>query len=205
MRRHVLFASLAAATLGVLIGLARGGSLARLAQLQVRLPWLAGLAWLVQVLLFASPLAPALQPWEISIYLASVALLGALIVANRALPGVALFGTGLLLNAAVMAANGGYMPVSEAALTSAGSGAELETLRGGGAVQKSVLMRTDSPLWFLGDVLPVPPVGKVYSVGDLVAAAGLVLTVADGMLSSTSGGTCTTGPGSGGPSPPARS
>jgi hypothetical protein len=47
--------------------------------------------------------------------------------------------------------------------------------------QKAVLMSADSRLWFLGDVMPVPPVGKVYSPGDLVAAVGVWLIVVQGM------------------------
>jgi Family of unknown function (DUF5317) len=181
MQPRVLFATVTAATLGGLIGLARGGSLARLAQLEIRLPWLAGLAWFVQVALFVSPLAPVLQPWEIAIYLATVVLLGIVIVANRALPGVALFGIGLLLNAATIAANGGYMPVAESALRAAGDTSNLAALQAGDRVQKARLMRSDSGLWFLGDVLPFPPIGKVYSLGDVVAAAGVLLIVVQGM------------------------
>ncbi|HYY88401.1 MAG TPA: DUF5317 family protein, partial [Chloroflexota bacterium] len=136
----MLFATLTAATLGVVIGMARGGSLARLAQLEVRLPWLALLAWLMQVALFVSPLGSVLQPWEPAIYLATVGAVAIVILANRALPGVALFGIGLLLNAAVTAANGGYMPVAEAALVSVGNTGELDSLRRQGHVQKATLM-----------------------------------------------------------------
>jgi hypothetical protein len=42
-------------------------------------------------------------------------------------------------------------------------------------------MSADSRLWFLGDVMPVPPVGKVYSPGDLVAAVGVWLIIVQGM------------------------
>jgi hypothetical protein len=181
MRPGVLIATVTAATLGGLIGLARGGSLARLAQLEVRLPWLAGLAWLFQVALFVSPLSAALQPWEIAIYLLSVMLLGIVVVANRALPGVALFGVGLVLNAATILANGGYMPVSEAALQAVGDTQSLQVLQRGEARQKAILMNSESPLWMLGDVLPVPPAGKVYSLGDLTAAVGVLLIVVQGM------------------------
>jgi hypothetical protein len=204
--RRVLFATLTAATLGVVIGMARGGSLARLAQLEVRLPWLALLAWLMQVALFVSPLGSVLQPWEPAIYLATVGAVAIVILANRALPGVALFGIGLLLNAAVTAANGGYMPVAEAALVSVGNTGELDSLRRQGHVQKATLMRPESPLWVLGDVLPVPPLGKVYSLGDVVAALGVVLVITQAMGSRpTSAGTCTTDPGSAERRPPARS
>lgn len=177
----VLFATIAAVALGLLIGLVRGGSVARLAQLRVRLAWLAGLAWGVQVVLFSSPLAVSLDRWAAAIHLASIVLVGIVIVANRSMPGVALFGLGLLLNAVVITANGGFMPVSEAALAAVGNEARSEALDRGERAQKSVLMRPDSPLWVLGDVLPVPPVKRVYSIGDLVAAVGALLMVSQGM------------------------
>jgi len=73
------------------------------------------------------------------------------------------------------------MPVSAAAVIANGDSANLTALESGQHVQKAVLMRADSPLWFLGDLVPVPPIKKVYSVGDLVAALGALLMVAQGM------------------------
>jgi hypothetical protein len=142
---------------------------------------LAGLAWLIQVVLFASPVAGVLEPWAAAIHVASIVLVALVLVVNWALPGMALFGLGLLLNAAVIGANGGFMPVSEAALVAAGNGASIEPLARGERIQKAILMRPDSPLWLLGDVLPVAPLGKVYSAGDLLAAAGALLLVIQAM------------------------
>jgi hypothetical protein len=181
MPRPVLYATVGAVVIGLLVGVVRGGSIARLAQLPVRLAWLAGLAWLIQVVLFTSPLGASLDRWAAAIHLASIVLVGIVIVANRAMPGVALFGLGLLLNAVVITANGGFMPVSDAALAAVGNDVRSEVLERGERTQKSVLMRPDSPLWVLGDVLPVPPLKKVYSIGDLVAAVGAALMVSQGM------------------------
>jgi hypothetical protein len=181
MRPPVLFATVAAVLLGVVVGFVRGGSLGRLAHLNVRLAWLAGVAWMVQVVLFASPLADGLAQWAPAIHLASIGLVGVVIVANRAVPGAALFAVGLMMNAAVIGANGGFMPVSEAALEAAGNGASSGALERGEHIQKAVLMRPDSPLWVLGDVFPFRPIGKVYSVGDVVAAIGALLLVSQGM------------------------
>lgn len=177
----MLFLTVAAAAAGGLVGLARGGRVERLASLPITWPWLALAAWLLQVVLFISPAAPSLDPWAVPLYAASMLVVGVVIVANRALPGLALLGLGLLLNAAVVVANGGFMPVADAALEAVGSGATAEALRGGERLQKSVLMRPETRLQPLGDVIPLPPLGKVYSVGDLVAAAGVFLLVAGGM------------------------
>jgi hypothetical protein len=185
---RMLFATAAAVSFGILIGFLRGGNLTRLAQLPVRLFWLGGLAWLLQVVLFASPLADRLDMWAAPIHLATVALVGAVIVANRALPGLALVGVGLLLNAVVYTANGGFMPVSENALLAIGNSASLDAMRSGERIQKAFLMRAESPLWFLGDVLPFSPFGKVYSVGDVIAAFGALVVVVQGMGSKAQSG-----------------
>ena len=179
--RRVFIATAAAACAGVLVGLLRGGRIERLAQLQIRLGLVAGLAWLVQVILFVSPLASAIDSWAAPVHLASIALLALVILANRALPGVALLGVGLLLNASVYAANGGFMPVSETALVASGNAASVQPMSGGARFQKTILQQPDTPLWYLGDVLPLPVVGKIYSVGDVVAAVGLFVLIVGGM------------------------
>jgi uncharacterized protein DUF5317 len=177
----VLFATITAVLAGGIIGVVRGGSFIRLSHLEIRLAWLAGLAWLLQVAVFASPLTGMLDAWVVAIHLVSIVMVAIVIVANRAIPGVAVFGVGLLLNALVISANGGFMPVSAAAISANGDTANLAALEGGEHVQKAVLMRADSPFWFLGDLAPVPPIKKVYSPGDLVAALGAVLMVVQGM------------------------
>jgi len=179
----MLLATGVAVCAGALIGFARGGRLERLAYLPIRLAWLAALAWLVQVVLFVSPLADALDDWAAPIHLASIVLLAVVIFANRSLPGVMLLGLGLLLNATVYALNGGFMPVSEAALVASGNSASLAAMAGGAGFQKTFLEQPSTPLWFLGDVLPMPVAGKIYSIGDVVAVLGIFVLIEGGMLS----------------------
>ena len=69
----MLVATIVAACAGVLVGLLRGGRIEYLARLPIRLAWLAGLAWLIQVGLFVSPLAAALDAWAAPIHLATIA------------------------------------------------------------------------------------------------------------------------------------
>jgi hypothetical protein len=160
-----------AALLGALaLRLVRGDGLRHLPS--VRCAPLAGAAWLLQLLLFASPLAEPLAPYALAIHALSLLLLGGVVLANRHLPGVSLLALGLVLNVAVMSANAGFMPVAPGALLAAhGPASPLETTPGL-RQQKTFLMQSDTPLWFLGDVLPVPPLGKIYSLGDLVAGVG---------------------------------
>ena len=177
----MLVATIVAACAGVLVGLLRGGRIEYLARLPIRLAWLAGLAWLIQVGLFVSPLAAALDALAAPIHLATIVLLAAVILANRDLPGVAVLGLGLVLNACVYAANGGFMPVTESALLASGNVSAIEVMASGARYQKTILARPDTPLWFLGDILPLALVGKVYSVGDVVAALGLFALISGGM------------------------
>ncbi len=99
-------------------------------------------------------------------------------------PGLSIVGLGLLMNGAVYSFNGGFMPVAETALTMAGNQTAL-VLREGGRLQKTFLMQPDTPLRALGDVVPIAPVHKVYSPGDLVATMGVFVLVAAGMRTQT--------------------
>jgi hypothetical protein len=120
--------------------------------------------------------------------LATYAMLLAFVIVNRRIPGIALVGLGLALNAAVMAANGGLMPVAPETLARAGllhlasqptTGARLL------GAKDILLPREQTRLWCLGDALVIPlpaPLGAVVSVGDVVLAVGLcaVMTAAMG-------------------------
>jgi Family of unknown function (DUF5317) len=177
----MILATLVSCCAGIAVGYLRGGQLSQLAEVRIRLWWLAVAAWVVQVGLFVSPLGALLDVWAAQIHLLTIGLLAIVIVANRALPGLALLGIGLALNATVYAANGGFMPVSAAALEATGNTASLAVMAGGARYQKTVLQQPDSPLGFLGDVLPLPAAGRIYSVGDLVATLGMFVLVAGGM------------------------
>jgi Family of unknown function (DUF5317) len=89
---------------------------------------------------------------------------------NRRVPGLPLVGTGLALDALVLAVNGS-MPVSLAAAQRAGS--ELTAAELLASPSREVL--DDATLLpFLGDVLPFawPVAPQVVSVGDVLVAAG---------------------------------
>jgi hypothetical protein len=86
---------------------------------------------------------------------------------------------GVVLNLTVVGVNGG-MPVSRSALEASG---QMDTLRAlvhdGGA--KHHLERDDDVLVFLGDVIAVPPIHNVVSVGDVATYAGAAWLVIAGM------------------------
>ncbi len=95
--------------------------------------------------------------------LAGLLLVGLVAILNRALPGAWLIGLGSLLNAIVTLVNAG-MPVDPGALAAAGKPAPSDGLH--------VLIGSDTRLPFLADVLLVPVVNNIYSLGDVALAIG---------------------------------
>jgi hypothetical protein len=172
----------AAVIVGVVIGLLLGGSLASLAELHLRWWWLALIGLGLQLVPSAS--APAGQVnWLASALLAlSYLLLFIFLAINIRVAGVPLLALGIALNALAIGVNGG-MPVSDAALRSAYSTPQkyedtrIQLLEQG--APKHHLADADTRLRPITDIIGVgPPVAVVYSVGDLVAMAGIVWLLA---------------------------
>jgi hypothetical protein len=145
-----------------------GGRLGRLADVDLRLPGLALVGLLGQVVIIS--LFPDMPDWlATTIHFASYALVLAFIWLNRHLPGLWLVAVGGLSNLVVIAANGGVMPASEDALRTAGRSPTEEEFT------NSEVLR-DPQLLFLGDVLPMPswmPLANVFSIGDVLIAVGI--------------------------------
>ena len=110
----------------------------------------------------------AIEQWGIVVLCASYVLLAAFVTANRRLPGAMAIGAGLVLNLAVIVANGG-MPVSVDAARVAGiePGTYLRS-----AVKHRELL-PDMPLGLLGDVIPIPLLRTVVSIGDVILSVGI--------------------------------
>lgn len=160
---------------GVVAGLARGGKVTNIAQVDLRFAGFvfAGLGIQVIAELWAAFVDPGLRTRAgIPILMVSYALLIAFVVANRRLPGAILIAVGLALNLIVIAANGG-MPVSLSAAQAAGldpSGAGFLA-----TAVKHQVMDSQTLLWFLGDWIPVPLIRTVVSIGDMVLGMGIFL------------------------------
>jgi len=160
----------------LVISLLTGGRITRLAEVHLRHSYLIPLALGIQVMIFsawwhrqvgASLLSDAL-------YILSLALTAVFCALNWRVPGVLALGLGLMLNAAVILANGGHMPASLQALRIAGivdSREAFEAMR----ITNSSLIDATTPLWFLGDVFAVPkqaPLANVFSIGDVLIGVG---------------------------------
>jgi hypothetical protein len=164
---------------GILLGLALGGSLRALPSLRFRAAGLALAVVLAQRVVMYWPEADSWWPHFRAVVVSAsyVALVG-FSLANFSLVPMRLLAAGLGLNALVILANGGAMPVTREALTAARFHPGIEALHYGDPVPgtKDVLLpRGDTVLWPLSDVLVLPgpyPVGTTFSVGDVLIAAG---------------------------------
>ena len=165
-----------AVVIGVALGLVLGGRPMRLARLRFHWAPVIALGLLVQVALFSTPLGEAsgdAAPW---IYVASNGLVLAAVLRNVAIPGMALVALGGASNVVAIVANGGYMPVSPAALAAMGR-AEQAGYSNSKLVEGVVL----APLT---DVFAMPmwvPFANVFSVGDLLIGTGIVIAIVTGM------------------------
>jgi hypothetical protein len=170
-----------ALAVGVPAGLLLGGRLRHLASLELRAPLLVVLALAMQV---GAGLAP--RSARFPVVATSYALAGAWFVLNtRRRPlairiAVGLLAVGWLLNVAAIVPNRG-MPVSAAAVEQVQPSAKPEVEVG--QFSKHVDGYAASPLRWLGDVLPVRPLGAVISVGDVFLLVGLAWCIAAGMRS----------------------
>ena len=192
---------LLAVIVSIVIALLRGGRFATLIGVPVRWGVLAVAAFAIQALfIYQTPSRKALGiwSWQEWLFCASHLLLLGMVWANRNLPGVKLIGLGLLLNLAVMIANGGWMPVAPDAIVKVGYTGLAPSLEPGMRVYSSkniILPAEQTRLQFLSDIFILArpfPVPSVFSPGDAVVAVGVWALIQSAMLgreSSSSQGT----------------
>lgn len=163
--------------LGLILGLAAGGSFTNLAA--VRLRWVALLLFAV-ILRFAAEWMLTqgnvlVETLRLPIFAIAFGMLLAALWVNRTQPGMRLAFVGILLNAIVIVANGGHMPIWIPSLEAAGF--RVEDIRS----PFHILLAAELDLTFLlragplGDILPIPLpfVRNVASIGDVFLTAGL--------------------------------
>ena len=171
--------------LGLLLGLLSGGRLSNLAQVQLRWTWLLVTAVVVR---FATEAAlnaqiDVVEALRLPLLASAFGVLLVALWVNRGYPGLSLAFIGVLSNALVIVANGGYMPIWEPALTAAGL-TDADVSRA-----FHVVVDADAPdflgrLLILGDVIPVPfpVIRNVYSLGDLFLGLGLAFFLFAGVV-----------------------
>jgi hypothetical protein len=166
-----MFLALALAVVGGTLGTLRGGSLDSLSRTKLRWWGLLVLGLGLQLLFGYWQPAWLNRAAAVATVLSSNAAIAVFVWANRHLPGMLLVGAGLLLNVIVIAANGA-MPVSPGASRIAHVPRSLSD-----PGIKHERLDSDTALPWLGDVIPVPRLGEVMSVGDVVLAVGLGVLV----------------------------
>lgn len=165
--------------IGLLVGRLGGGRLERLAELRFRWAPAAIVGLVVQLTLFAPPVADALGGQSglgTALYVGSTGLVLAAVARNLRLAGLPLVAVGALLNVAAIVANGGVMPTTLDALATAG-------LAPAAGFSNSALIDDPALPWLI-DRFGLPawlPFANVFSVGDVVLGAGLAVAVAVAM------------------------
>jgi hypothetical protein len=180
-----------ALVVGVAAGYLLGGRLHRLADATLRGGWWLAAAVALQTAAWAAervgrPLGDGAQ---VGVLLASLAALLVATLANRRLVGMAVAATGIGANLLVVALNGA-MPVSLGALRRirptlvdlpAGAHRAMPDGAWGFGARWAFGARWGfgARLGFLGDVVALPALGVVVSVGDILLALGVALSVAE--------------------------
>lgn len=183
----LFFALLLLAILAVVGVVARRRSTGPI-EIELRVLWLAPCALLLQL-----PLVQAWggAGWRSILFLASYSLLFLFCALNWRYVGARLLLAGFLLNFTVIAANGGFMPISQQAVARLHPGTTAAdwpagTLRQG---SKDIILPADEiRLGFLSDAIVVPPpfpLPTAFSAGDLVILAGFTVLFWQAMTTSS--------------------
>lgn len=162
--------------LGVGLGLLLRGRLERLGEVRVRWASVAVVGLVVQLALFSGPVTRIVGDAGPPIYVASTAVVLAVVLANLQLPGLALVALGAASNLIAIVANGGYMPTSPEALAAIGKslGSEYSNSSVGGSVALAPLTDIYAlPAWL--------PMANVFSIGDVLLGAGIAIAIVAAM------------------------
>lgn len=174
--------------LAVLVGLIvsvvryRSQTASRLAAIPLRSAWLALLAVALQIPLLRAPFGTLEQvSVQQALFLLSHLLLLLFVWQNRRLAGIWIVGLGVVCNLVVIAANGGFMPITPETLVQINPETAPDQWPTGfhyGYSKDIILLRGDTVLWVLSDMLVLPPPfpwPTAFSLGDLLIAAGIIV------------------------------
>lgn len=164
--------------LAVIIGFIFKGSFKNLSNIKIEALYLIVASFLVEAAVIMS-IRKGIIHIGYATYFVDVfmyVLLFIFVYKNRKSPFILLMGFGFLLNALAIFSNGGAMPVSASALKAAGITYNVTS-------QGLYNVIGDSTrLWFLGDIFPYTFIQKnIVSVGDIMAALGMLLLIVKGM------------------------
>lgn len=150
----------------------RGGHLAALGDVQLRMTWLPITAIALQLIIIVVLPGGAATAHR-TVHVCSYLLIAAFVIANRHIPYLWLIGLGGASNFVAITTNGGVMPARAAALRAA------HVTQNSGHFVNSTSIK-GAHLQALGDIVATPgwlPIRNVVSVGDVVIALGALLAV----------------------------
>ena len=166
--------------IGLVVGFALGGRASGLTELTFRLRWAVTAGIVIQLLLFSTPLTRVVGALGPVIYVGSTALVLAAILVNRRITGMSVIALGAISNLSAIVANRGYMPADPGAMATLGQSIP-------DSYSNSAIM-ADPLLWPLTDIFALPawlPFANVYSVGDVLIGAGVVMVIVGAMRRGT--------------------
>ena len=164
--------------IGLILGRLLGGRVRNLEHVHIAWWGLALAGFIVQLILFAGPVASRIGDVGKPIYVVSTVVVLIALLRNVRQPGLAILALGAGLNLVAILSNGGQMPSDPKAWLALTGVAELPVSH----FTNVVLMGPETMVPFLGDIFIWPrplPMATVFSIGDaIIAVGGVVFLVA---------------------------
>lgn len=175
--------------ISIILGYLRKGSLKNIERIEFKNGIFIFIGFLLQIVIFSSKFQSSnLKNYTGILFIVSYLLVLITILSNLHIKSMKAIGLGFLLNFLVIVLNGGYIPVSVKALQSVGAYGKIELLKRYTRFNNCVLMGKNTNLNFLGDIIPIPLLKQVISIGDIFILLGFFLIIQEGMLTKRSWG-----------------
>jgi len=166
-----------AIVVGLAAGTVLGGRWGALGSISFRWAPLILAGFLAQIVLFSEAVASRIGDAGPALYVVSTLMVGVAVVRNLGIPGVPLIVLGAISNMAAILANGGFMPAAPGALAALGKAAPTIYSNSAVVAQPALEALTDQfalPRWL--------PLANVFSVGDVLIGAGVVVLLVATMV-----------------------
>jgi len=176
--------------LSIIIGKIRGFRIRNLEAIRIEKWWLVvfsvGLEVLASILLkreSLNHLREIINNYYLYIHILVYALLFMFLKYNISLRGFKSVFLGSILNFIVIIVNKGFMPVDTSVAEAMGYHESTKLLMSG-KIAGHTLMLKNTPLWFLGDIINIPPpypFPQTISIGDIFISLGVFIFIQYGM------------------------